>query len=79
MRLCKGKASFKVLAAALTLAAGIGAMTAASTAQAADAMHLPDGPRQRERDRAMRRAAGLTGLRERAWLYGHEAGAATPA
>ncbi|MFP3553898.1 sugar ABC transporter substrate-binding protein [Paraburkholderia sp. SIMBA_049] len=47
MRLCNGKASFKVLAAALTLAAGIGAMTAASTAQAADAKfvlisHAPD-------------------------------------
>ncbi|WNM34726.1 FAD-dependent monooxygenase [Streptomyces sp. Li-HN-5-11] len=45
----------------------------------ADAMHLPDGPQQRERDLAMRRSAGLRGLRERAWLYGHEAGAVTPA
>ncbi|MFE9451718.1 FAD-dependent monooxygenase [Streptomyces sp. NPDC006739] len=43
-----------------------------------EAMHLPDGPRQRERDHAMSRAAGLTGLRERAWLYGHEAGATAP-
>ena len=47
MRLCKGKASLKVLAAALTLAAGIGAMTATSAAQAADAhfvliSHAPD-------------------------------------
>ncbi|WP_326698876.1 FAD-dependent monooxygenase [Streptomyces sp. NBC_01754] len=42
-----------------------------------DTMHLPDGPRQRERDAAMHRSAGLTGLRERAWLYGHEAGATT--
>ncbi|GAA2625369.1 FAD-dependent monooxygenase [Streptomyces vastus] len=42
----------------------------------ADTMHLADGPQQRERDLAMRRAAGLTGLRERAWLYGHEAGVA---
>ncbi|WP_406331808.1 FAD-dependent monooxygenase [Streptomyces sp. NBC_00203] len=41
----------------------------------ANTMHLADGPQQRERDRAMRRAAGLAGLRERAWLYGHEAGA----
>lgn len=38
-------------------------------------MHLPDGPRQRERDQLMRRAAGLAGLRERAWLYSYEAGA----
>lgn len=43
----------------------------------AAAMHLPDGPRQRERDRAMRRTAGPRGLRERAWLYGHEAGTVT--
>ncbi|MCX4834199.1 FAD-dependent monooxygenase [Streptomyces sp. NBC_00006] len=40
-----------------------------------ETMHLPDGPRQRERDQALRHAAGITGLRERAWLYGHEAGA----
>ncbi|MFI6561158.1 FAD-dependent monooxygenase [Streptomyces sp. NPDC050534] len=39
-----------------------------------ETMHLADGPRQRERDRLMRLAAGPTGLRERAWLYGHEAG-----
>ncbi|MGW3526106.1 FAD-dependent monooxygenase [Streptomyces sp. VN1] len=39
-----------------------------------ETMHLPDGPRQRERDQALRRTGGLTGLRERAWLYGHEAG-----
>src|SRR5258707_8615669 len=47
MRLCTGNASLKILAAALTLAAGIGTMTAASTAQAADAKfvlisHAPD-------------------------------------
>lgn len=43
-----------------------------------ETMHLPDGPRQRERDQALRRTAGLTALRERAWLYGHEAGAHRP-
>jgi salicylate hydroxylase len=39
-----------------------------------ETMHLADGPRQRERDRLMRLAAGPQALRERAWLYGHEAG-----
>src|SRR5258706_2412909 len=44
MRLCKGKASLRILAAAITLAAGFGA---ASSAQAADAKfvlisHAPD-------------------------------------
>jgi salicylate hydroxylase len=41
-----------------------------------EAMHLADGERQRERDQALRKTAGLAGLRERAWLFGHEAGSA---
>lgn len=41
----------------------------------AEMMHLADGPRQRERDRAMNRSAGLG---DRAWLYGYEAGRPYP-
>ena len=36
-------------------------------------LHLPDGPRQEERDAAMRRGAGL---RERVWLFGYDPGRA---
>ncbi|MFF9349107.1 FAD-dependent monooxygenase [Streptomyces sp. NPDC014734] len=43
-----------------------------------ESMHLPDGPRQQERDLALRASSGIAGLRGRAWLYAYAAGA-TPA
>ncbi|MCK1798564.1 FAD-dependent monooxygenase [Streptomyces sp. XM4193] len=40
-----------------------------SSRERTEAMHLPDGPRQRERDTGF---AGTGGLREEAWLYGYD-------
>ncbi|WP_055547091.1 FAD-dependent monooxygenase [Streptomyces kanamyceticus] len=63
-------------AALLAYQAARGARTAAIQHGArghSASMHLPDGPLRAQRDLELRRSAGLEGLRQRAWLYGHRA------